>query len=113
MAVPVAPGTYALILEGGRFADTDSILVQVDSLNDVRVLRFVYSAGKRFEPTVADYEKSLGRANISSDRDSTDSVVTRAQWTNLHTHFEVRRASVGSQRERITSLLQDGPAKPQ
>src|SRR5688572_26828943 len=46
LGVSVNDRTY--LLAGGRFADTDSILVTVDTLGRVESIDFVYTFGKDF-----------------------------------------------------------------
>jgi hypothetical protein len=91
VGVPVRDRTY--VLGGGRFADTDSILVTVDTLQRVETIDFVYGVGKDFAAAVADYEASLGAASSRNTRMSSSAQVERVTWSDGVTVFELLRFS--------------------
>lgn len=91
LGVPVQERTY--FLGPGRFADTDSVLVTVDTLGRVETIDFVYGAGKDFAAAVAEYEASLGPASSRNTRMGSSAQVERVTWTDGITVFELLRFS--------------------
>jgi hypothetical protein len=101
---PTGAGEVALVSPGGRFADTDSLLVRLDGDGHVAALRFVYVPGKDFAATVADYTTDFG-APATQSGDPSGAGPARAAWNDRRTRFELLRA--GGPDRRVSSMLQD------
>jgi len=105
--VAVGPGLFALNPAGGRFANTDSILVRVDSANRVRSLYFVYVTGTDYSAGVAEYQGSLGVPTTQGVSDSAGGKLERTVWEDRRTRFEMTRFSVPGTRPRVASAMID------
>ena len=105
LGVPVRDRTY--FLGGGRFADTDSILVTVDTLGRVEAIEFVYAAGKNFAAAVAEYEALIGPASSRHTRMGTSVHTERVTWNDGATLFELVRQSWLGGRTVVRSMMRN------
>ena len=105
LGVPVRDRTY--FLGGGRFADTDSILVTVDTLGRVEAIEFVYGGGKSFTAAVAEYEALIGPATSRHTRMGRSVETERVTWNDGATLFELVRQSWLGGRTVVRSTMRD------
>jgi hypothetical protein len=94
----------------GRYADTDSILVRVNTANVVTGLFFVYRAGKDFAAAVADYTSSLGKPR-SFSADSAGGRIEHATWEDGRTHFELNHFVGSGGSSRVSAAMFDQPSR--
>lgn len=103
----VRPRLFVLDVPGAQFADTDSILVELDGSDRVIALHFVYQAGKDYGASVNGYEESLGAPTARTSADSVGGKVDRVVWEDADTRFELSRFRHPSRQPRIASVLAD------
>jgi hypothetical protein len=108
LGVPVRDRTY--LLGGGRFADTDSILVTVDASGRVESIEFVYVAGKDFVSAVAEYEATLGPPQSRDTRMARSAQIDRVTWNDGLTIFELRRYSALEGKTTVRSTMRNAEA---
>ena len=109
LAVTVGP--HLLLLRPpsfGRFADVDSIVVQVDTADRVVALYFVYPSGKDYPAAVTHYESSLGRPTRRVARDSAAGRLERVTWQDERTRFDLTRFITPDHVPHLSWVLVDG-----
>jgi hypothetical protein len=101
-----------------RLGDADSIFVEWDAGNRVRVLEFLYPSTKSVTKAVEDYEGIIGVDEQHAVADSAGQRLERWSWKDQATMFEFSSLRAGEKLTRAWSVLRDrtgsqGPSGPE
>jgi hypothetical protein len=101
-----------------QLGDADSIFVEWDAGNRVRVLEFLYPSTKSVAKAVDDYEGIIGVDEQHAVVDSAGQRLERWSWKDQATMFEFSSLMAGEKLTRVWSVLRDrtdsqGPSGPE
>jgi hypothetical protein len=109
LGVPIRDRLYRLAEPGGqpgRYADTKTILIELDAAENVRAFYFAYRlGGESFDARTREYASDLGPPQ-SAHYDSAGATIDRHTWQDAATTFELLQIT-DSSGTRLASVLRD------